>query len=380
MTAVWVFGAAAAFLVYAIAGYPVLLACVAGRRPRPLVRDKRPRNVTVLLCVYNGEKWIRQKLASIAALRYPREYVDVLVVSDGSTDGTEAAVREFSGVRLLRVPHAGKPAALNAGMAAATGEIVFFTDVRQPLDPDCLTHLVSCFGDPSVAGATGQLVFLDEQHMQPVDFGLYWRYELWIRENLSRLDSLLTATGCVYAMRRSLLAPLPHNILVDDFYQPMRAILRGYRLVFEQRAIAYEYSTALDAEFRRKVRTLAGIYQLAHAFPALLLPFRRMGLHFVSYKLARVAMPFALLTMAAASFYLPAPWAVPAMAAQLLFYLLAIVDRWIPNGSIWKRISSPARTFTVLMAAALVAMCILFVPAGRLWKEPTQVNRTAACS
>src|SRR5690242_7344848 len=276
----WLCTAAAAFLAYTLAGYPLLLAWLAHRRPKPVVRDDQPRTVTILGCVYNGEEWIRKKLNSIALLRYPREYLELLVVSDGSTDGTDAAVAAFPGVRLLHVPHGGKPAALNAGIAAAYGEIVFFTDVRQPLHPDCVSSLVSCFADPAVAGATGEMVFVDQQGLEQANYGLYWRYELWIRRNLSRLDSLLTATGCVYAMRRELLVPLPSDTLVDDFYQPLASIFRGYRLVFDSKAIVYEYPAPLHTDLWRKARTLAGLYQLVRAFPALVWPLHGIGLHF----------------------------------------------------------------------------------------------------
>jgi biofilm PGA synthesis N-glycosyltransferase PgaC len=121
------------------------------------------------------------------------------------------------------------------------------------------------------------MVFLDQGGVEQANYGLYWRYEVWIRRNLSLLDSLLTATGCVYVMRRELLVPLPPDILVDDFYLPIAAVLQGYRLVFDGGAIAYEYVTPLETDLRRKARTLAGLYQMARAYAALMLPFRRMG-------------------------------------------------------------------------------------------------------
>ena len=104
------------------------------------------------------------------------------------------------GVELLRVPHAGKAAALNAGMARATGEILFFTDVRQQLEPDALRHLVACLGDPAVGGASGHIVFVESGGGREADVGLYWRFEKWLRDKLTAVDSLLVATGCVYAL------------------------------------------------------------------------------------------------------------------------------------------------------------------------------------
>jgi cellulose synthase/poly-beta-1,6-N-acetylglucosamine synthase-like glycosyltransferase len=143
----WVFFlAGAGFALYIVAGYPLVLAVLARWRPKPIRKQFSEKSVTVLLAAYNGEPWIRAKLESILQLDYPRERMEILVVSDGSTDETDAIASQFQtqGVELLRVPHAGKAAALNAGMAQARGEILFFTDVRQRLEPDALRQLVSC--------------------------------------------------------------------------------------------------------------------------------------------------------------------------------------------------------------------------------------------
>ena len=358
------------FTVYILLGYPILLAVLA-RRDRQIDRHFAPKTVSLLLPVYNGGKWIRDKLQSILKLDYPRELLQVLVISDGSSDGTDDIVHEFApdGIELLRVPRGGKAAALNAGLSAARGEILFFTDVRQPLDPGCLKSLVSCLGDPTVGAACGHVYFLGGKDEQQVHMGLYWRYEKWIRLNHTRIHSIQAGTGCLYAMRRELASPIPPDTLLDDSYLPLCGFFRGYRFVFDTGAIAYEYPTTLDAEFRRKVRTLAGIYQLIGIFPALIGPGNRMWIHFVSHKLGRLLVPFALLLMAVSSFGLPGTWRTAAVAAQGSFYLLAALDPVIPKGWFVKRISSLARTFVVLMAASLCAVAIFFVPARRLWGE-----------
>jgi cellulose synthase/poly-beta-1,6-N-acetylglucosamine synthase-like glycosyltransferase len=372
--AVTLFLLGAGFAAYILVGYPLLLAALARFRAKPVRKHFEPLAVTVLLAVYNGEKWMRAKLESLLKLDYPRGRLQILVISDGSTDGTDAIATGFAaaGVELLRVPHGGKAQALNAGMARATGDAVFFTDVRQPLHPAALRHLVACLGDPAVGGASGQIVIATGDGRE-ADVGLYWRYEKWLRQKLTEAGSLLVATGCIYILRRSLARPLPPGTLIDDAYLPLSAVLEGYRFVFERQAIACDYPTALDTEFRRKVRTLAGLYQLVGAYPRLLNVFTPVGFHFFSYKLGRVLLPYALLLMAASAFGLPAPWAALALAAQAFFYGLAAVDHWIPAGWPAKRLSSVCRTFVVLMAAAFCAASILFVPAGRLWKE-TQVK------
>jgi len=369
--AVILFLASAGFALYIVAGYPFLLAVLARWRPKPVRKHFTDTTVTVLLAVYNGEQWIRAKLESILQLDYPRPRMQILAISDGSTDQTDKIVTEFrtEGVELLRVPHGGKAAALNAGMARATGDILFFTDVRQALKPDALRHLVACLGDPAVGGASGHIVFVESDGGGEADVGLYWRVEKWLRDKLTAVDSLLVATGCVYALRRELARPLPPAALIDDAYLPLAAIFAGYRFVFERQAIAYDYPTRLDMEFQRKVRTLAGLVQVVGSYPRLLNVFTSVGFHFFSYKLGRLVLPYALLLMAVSGFWLPRPWAEAAIGGQVLLYGLAAVDHWVPASFALKRLSAACRTFVVLIAAAFCAGSILFVPAGRLWKE-----------
>ena len=364
------FLAASLFLVYVLFGYPLLLNVLAKQRAKPVKRAPSEPTVSIIVCVYNGEQFLRQKIQSLAELDYPRSKVEVIIVSDGSDDGTERIAREFaaSGVTLIRIPRAGKPSAINAGVAAATGEILLFTDVRQPVARDALRLLVENFADPSVGVASGELVIWKGPTREEADVGLYWKYEVWIRLRLSEIDSIFGATGALYAMRRELAVPVPAGSLLDDMYLPLSAFFRGYRLIVDARARMFDYPTGLKSEFRRKVRTLAGNYQILRAYPQLLGPGNRMWFHFWSYKFARLALPFALLGLLVCSFGLPGPWAAITLAAQALFYGAAWCDSWIPDATVLKRISSPARTFVTLMLAALCAPSVLFIPSARFWK------------
>jgi biofilm PGA synthesis N-glycosyltransferase PgaC len=360
------------FCIYTLFGYPLLLGLMARARARPVHKAPWPATVSVILPVHNGERFIADKLESILALDYPADRLEILVVSDGSTDRTESIVREFLGranLHFLDVPRAGKAVALNAALKRATGEILFLTDVRQHLDPSSLVNLVACFADPEVGVASGELMIRTGNGIDEASVGLYWKYEKWIRKQLSRLDSVMGATGCIYAMRRSLATPLPPGTLNDDMSLPLGAFFQGYRVVFEESALAFDYPTQLASEFRRKVRTLAGVYQVTKQYPALLGPGNRMWIHFVSHKLARLLMPWAMIVAAISSVFLPAPWNYWALGAQAAGYGVALLDPWLPDGFPLKRISSPALTFIVLMAASLFAVSILFVPARLLWKE-----------
>lgn len=374
-----VFLAGVAFLFYVAIGYPLLLALWARWRPRGIVRRLEHKTVSILLPVRNGEPWIRRKLESLLALNYPRRLMQILVISDGSTDRTEAIVQEFAGqgVELLRVPFGGKAAALNYGMERARGEILFFTDVRQPLDPECLNHLVACFADPAVGVVTGELILLKGERQEEASIGWYWKYENWIRRQLNRLGSLLVVTGCVYAMRRSLATPLPVGALADDAVLPAAALLRGYRIVFEERARAYDFPTRLGTEFHRKMRTLAGLFQLIRFYPALLAPTYRMWFHFCSYKLARLLIPYAWLAMLASSFWLPSPWRAWILAGQASFYLLALADPLVPETWTGKRIASASRMVVVFLLASLCAGVAVFLPPEKLWR-PTRAAEPAS--
>lgn len=376
MVAETVFLASVLFCVYTIGVYPLLLALRARWRPRPVVRGDSPMHVSVILPVFNGERWIDAKLKSLLALNYPPELVEILVVSDGSTDATDSIVADYAGkgnVHLLPIRRQGKAVAINAALACAKGEILFFTDVRQLLHPDSLRNLIACFADPTVGVVSGELVIRDSAGIEEASVGLYWKYEKWIREQLSRVDSVMGATGCIYAMRQKLATRLPKGTLVDDMYLPLGAFFQGYRIILENSALAYDYPTQLSSEFRRKVRTLAGVYQIIGQYPALLGPSNRMWIHFLSHKLARLGLPYALIAAVVASFYLPGRLEVAALSGQALFYLVAFADYLLPSRNPLKRITSPVRTFMVLMAASFCAVAILFVPSQSLWKE-TQVS------
>lgn len=366
------------FLAYVLAGYPLLLAWMARRFEKPVSKRLEPLKVSVVIAVYNGGAFLEDKLKSVFEVDYPRELMEIVVVSDGSDDRTDDIARSFAGrgVRLLRVPRGGKAAALNAGLAEGTGEILLLTDVRQELEPESLGRLVACFADPEVGVVSGELVMRQPGSEEEASVGLYWRYERWIRLNLGRLDSMFGATGPLYAMRRELARPMPRETLLDDMYLPLGAFFRGYRLIVEEGARCSEYCTDLGTEFGRKVRTQAGNYQILKEYPQLLTFSNRMLFHFLSYKLARLLLPFALLVAMAASFGLPSPARELALLCQLLFYGLAAADTWIGGGSPLKRVSSPVRTFVGLMLAGVCALQVFFVPAQKLWRPTTIRNRS----
>ncbi len=361
------------FAVYVLAGYPLLLSWLARRHARPIRRGDALRTVSVVIAVRDGEQWIERKLRSLQALDYPQDLIEVIIVSDGSRDRTDEIVRNLpaSNVRLIRAAQpAGKAAALNLGISQARHEILLLTDVRQDLDPPSLRRLISCFSDPQVGVASGDLVIRSASDSGAQDVGLYRRYESWLRAKVSAIDSMFGATGSYYTMRRELAVPVPPGTILDDMYLPLSAFFRGYRTILEPGALAFDVPTALDAEFSRKVRTLAGNWQILARYPALLGPGNRLWLHFVSHKFGRLMLPYALVAVALSSFWIPSPLRELAWAGQVLFYGIAVLHPLLPGAL--GRLSSPFRTFVVLMAATLLSPIVVFIPAAKLWK-PTQL-------
>jgi poly-beta-1,6-N-acetyl-D-glucosamine synthase len=369
--AVLIFVASVGFVIYVLALYPLLLSLWARARPRPIRRTALRTRVSIVVPVRNGARWVDAKIRSLLETNYPGDLIDVLIVSDGSTDGSDALVSAYPDVRvrLLALPAGGKAVAVNRGIESVSGEIVVLTDVRQTFDRDAIPKLLACFAEPGVGVVTGELVIREGANREEYNTGLYWRYEKWIRRNLNRIDAMLGATGSIYAIRRELAPQIPPEILLDDVYVPFAAAFRGSRIYFEDEAKAYDLPTALQAEFWRKVRTQAGVYQILFHFPALLSPFNRRFIHFLSHKMGRLLLPFALLAAVLSSFFLPDPWRMAALGAQGIFYGLALADPLIPERSLIKRLSATIRAFVVLTAAAACALAVFVLPARQLWKE-----------
>jgi poly-beta-1,6-N-acetyl-D-glucosamine synthase len=295
-----------AFLLvgYVYVGYPLLLLAWSRLSPRPVRKAPWEPTVTVLIAAYNERLNLMTKVEDCLALDYPSPKLEVVVSLDGSTDGTQAVADECRRrhpevVVVDTRRHLGKAVALNRGMAAASGEVVVFCDARQHVDPRAIRELVANLSDPAVGAVTGELMLLDDSFRLAADgVGLYWRYEKRMRAMESAIHSTVGATGALYAVRRTLLAPMPERAILDDMIVPLRAVLAGYRTVFEPRAQAYDRVCPPELEFRRKLRTLVGNFQLLRAMPQLLDPRRNpVALQFVSHKVGRLLVPYCLVLL-----------------------------------------------------------------------------------
>lgn len=372
-TTLIIFLLSVALILYVLIGYPALLAGYARIRPKPIQKqlDARPPRLSIIIPVRNGASWITPKLKSLLASEYPADLLTILVASDGSTDSTNDIVADFGDprVHLLALPPSGKATAVSAALERVSDDIIVLTDVRQPFHPQALARLVACFKDPSVGVVTGELVIRQGESSEEYNTGLYWRYEKWIRRNLNQVDAMLGATGAIYAIRRKLITSIPPETLLDDVYLPFVAAFQGFRIYFEDAAKAYDFPTSLQSEFRRKVRTQAGIYQILIKFPGLLWPGNQRFVHFLSHKMGRLLLPFAMISALCSSFFIMEPWREIALLGQALFYSAGLIDPLVPEKAALKRITAVIRAFLVLTAAAFCAITVFFLPAQHLWKE-----------
>jgi poly-beta-1,6-N-acetyl-D-glucosamine synthase len=375
----WVFWASAVVIAYAYVGYPLLLWVRSWWSPRPVMRGTSTPPVSAVMVVRNEEAAIGPKLQNLLTLDYPPEHLEVVVVSDGSNDGTAAVLAEFqksefanggSRVRTLLKPESrGKAAGLNDAIEMARGEVLLFTDARQPIEPGALRLLIENFGDPEVGAASGELMLGDPESGETgKGMGLYWRIEKKIRELESASGSVAGATGAIYCARRALLDPLPEGTILDDVLLPMQVVRRGSRIIFDARARAWDSpDLGSSREFARKVRTLSGNYQLLQLAPWLLGSGNAIRFEFISHKLLRLVVPFALVALLVASLFLPTPFYRIALFAQLAFYALSLVALGGMKIGPLSRIADPARTFVVLNSAALVAFVNFVTGRKAVW-------------
>jgi cellulose synthase/poly-beta-1,6-N-acetylglucosamine synthase-like glycosyltransferase len=329
------------FISYVYAGYPLLLIVWRFLAAKRVAKGAVEPFVSLVLAAHNERNTIAEKLTNCLALDYPRERLQIIVSLDGPTDGTEQIARQYvdSGVEVLHCrQHQGKAAAINRAMGMAEGEVIVFVDARQWIERTAVRELVANFQDRSVGAVSGELILTDSASSgsdQSADsVGLYWRYEKRLRALESDIHSMMGATGALYAIRRSLVRPLPQDTILDDVAIPMNAVLAGKRVVFDSAARVYDrLVSCAEEEFRRKVRTLMGNYQLLFRMPALLLPWRNpIFVQFVSHKVARLLAPYCFVALFVSNLFLQEWYYKVAMLLQVCWYLLAIAGTLLSRG------------------------------------------------
>lgn len=363
----FLFWVCAAVLVYVYVGYPVVLAVIA-----PFVQRKKAKPgylpfISFLIAAYNEEAGIRRKLEETLALDFPADKLEVLVLSDGSTDRTDEIVKSFGDprVRLLRMePRRGKTSAQNRGAHEGRGEILVFSDATTVYHPQALRYLAANFQDPKVGAVTGRNQYFDPEGNSPTGFGTiaFWNYENIIKTLQSRIRTLSGCVGCIYAVRKSVYTHLREE-LSSDLVQPLWTVRKGYRVVFEDRALAREETTkSVGGEFSMRVRVVTGGMWGVLSVPDLLKPWKFGWISFqlFSHKVLRWLVPFFLILMFLSSAVLVNhPWYRSAFFLQAFFYLWALVSTVVPIQRRWKVLGIPLY-FCVLNSAALCSVIELF--------------------
>jgi cellulose synthase/poly-beta-1,6-N-acetylglucosamine synthase-like glycosyltransferase len=254
------FWSATGLLAYTYVLFPLLVLLRAALRPRPYDSGELTPSVTLVISARNEAASIGAKLENLLSLDYPDDRLEVVIASDGSDDGTDELVRGYAGrgVRLVALSRVGKAAALNAAVAGAGGEILVFSDANSIYAPDALRALVRPFADPSVGGVAGDQRYRSRDGADAIASGeqRYWDLDRLLKAAESRAGSTISATGAIYAVRRSLFRPVPPGV-TDDFFTSTGAIAQGYRLVFAADAVAYEpVAKTSEVEWGRKVRVM----------------------------------------------------------------------------------------------------------------------------
>ncbi|MFK8082524.1 MAG: glycosyltransferase family 2 protein [Granulosicoccus sp.] len=379
---IWIFIVAFSFVLYTYAVFPVFLYMRAKGTPLPvplpISADNPLPTVSIVIAARNERLSLPAKLASLEELDYPSDKIEWIVVSDGSDDGTGEFLRnEFAGYAnrtcIQYEQSRGKCGALNIGVANATGDIILFMDARQIISPNAALALVPYLADHSIGAATGELVLSEDSSLEAANFGLYWRYEKWIRENETRLYSTTGVTGALYAIRREDFIPNIRGTLLDDFETPISLLKQGKRTLYVPGAYAFDKANDdLSLEFRRKVRNLAGNWQSFMKNRWLFLPGKNpVWAQFLSHKLFRLLVPFAMIISFASalfgaftgSFFLQCM-----LAGQLALYAIAGASfAGLPGTS--NKLVNFFKVFLQLNAAALVATLRFFTSSSAIrWR------------
>ena len=332
------FWSAVAVILYTYIGFPLLSWMRSWLCRRPPINGDITPTVSVLIAAHNEEDNIGEKVRNVLALNYPRELVQIVVASDGSSDRTIDILKSFDEPRLtvLDLPRAGKAAALNAGIRQCTGEILVFSDANSMFGKDALKALTRPFADPAVGGVAGDQRYSKGDSRSVADAGerSYWNFDRRMKHWQSQAGNVTSATGAIYAIRRSLFTTVPEGV-TDDFATSTAVIAQGYRLVFAVDAASYEpVAASSGVEFGRKVRIitrgLCGVLQMRTLLNPLRYGFYSVQLF--SHKVLRRQMVFPLLLLFVSSIFLAQTSLIYLLAAtgQVSFYVTALIG-WLLN-------------------------------------------------
>lgn len=354
-----------ALIGYAYLLFPAIIYLRARFFKRPYTKAAIQPTVSLVMAMHNEQDDLPAKLENLLAMQYPREKFEVVIASDGSTDRTHAIMQacQADNFQMLLLPRVGKAAALNTAVSRAHGEILVFSDANSIYAPDAIARLAAPFADPRVGGVAGNQRYLDSRKNNLSQTGekSYWNFDRLMKVYESQAGNVISATGAIYAIRRSLFQPIIDGV-TDDFYTSTAVIEQGYRLVFEPDAVSFEpVSPDAKREFKRKVRIITRGLGGVIARRTLLNPFRYgfYALQLFSHKVLRRLVVFPLVVILITSLLLAgtSPLYALAAAAQICFYALAAVGYFLRGrrNRILKIATLPF-FFTMVNAASLLAV------------------------
>jgi len=351
-------------LFYTYVGYPLLLFIVSGLRPRPVRRSEWTPKVTVIITAYNEERDIAAKLENTLALDYPSDKLEIIVASDCSTDRTDEIVRGYAerGVLLHRqIERFGKTAAQNAAVERARGEIILFSDATTIYNEDVLRLMLPSFADETVGCVAGRLIYVD-----PAQSGTgrgarsYWGYETFLKQHESSVCSLIGASGCLYAVRRSAYVPM-YPEACSDFLIATKMVEQGLRAVFEPSAVCTEETNKRAGhELSMRVRIITQTFTDLWRHRSMMNPLRSgfYAVELFSHKVLRYVVPFLLLIILISSAAL-APRSIfymLALIAQLCFYAAALASWLLERMSVRTRLLALPQYFVLANLASVIAL------------------------
>lgn len=380
-----------ALVAYAYVGYPAIVWFFSRRRPDAADRFAAPEAVqsprewpfvSLVIAAYKEEKFILQRLHNAVVLDYPADRLEIIVGCDGNEDCTGELVESFGDprVRLIQYPQRrGKASVLNDTVPEARGKIIVFSDANTMMDSQAIRRLARHFDNSAVGGVCGKLHLTDSLTGQNVD-GLYWKYENFLKRCEGRLGALLGTNGGIYAIRKALYEPIPANTIIDDFLIGMRVPLRGFKLVYDATAEAFEETPpTVGAEFHRRARIGAGGFQSLVWLKSLLNPrFGWLAFAFFSHKLLRWICPLFLIGALAANVALAVdPLYFSILIAHLGFYTLAFAGNWLTSSQGWQRpLRLPAMFVGMNLALAFGFWRWLRGIRGGTWKRTERITES----
>ncbi len=355
-------------LLYTYLGYPLYVVMRASLSKRPARKDAAFKPfVSVIISVYNEEAFMARKIDNLLQSEYPLDRMEILIGSDGSRDRTNEILTKISSDRIrtfIFQNRRGKASVLNDLVARARGEILVFCDARQTFDKDAIRRLAANFADKDIGCVSGELVFTENFDSDGIaeGIGIYWDYEKLMRRSESAIHSMVGATGAIYAVRKKLYKEVPPNTILDDIFIPLSVVRQGYRSIWDSDAKAYDKpASSPDEEYRRKVRTLAGNYQIFVMFKDLFIPFKSaVFMPLLSHKLLRLPAPFFMIALFATSLVLAKDGIYGVfLMLQIIFYLLALMGGMTykkKEGRLILRLASIMYTFCLLNFTALAGL------------------------